>query len=137
MPQRTLGEDDNLNATDEPVSVHRPIVASGLYVFVLVLELRRLEHARDAHRRSPLFLRLELRLGLLFFQEQVRIVPRELLELHEKVAQCELEPVDVAVELLEGKDEGSDLLAMEEAMSVYGFFEEREKESRDGTHIAT
>lgn len=55
----------------------------------------------------------------------------------EEVAQGELEAVDVAVELLERKDEGSDLLAMGRAMSVYEFSDEWAKESRDGTYIAT
>lgn len=74
-------------------------------VFVLVLQLRRLEHARDAHRRLALFLRLALRLRLLLFQEEVGVVSGELLELDEEVAQRELEPVDVAVELAQAHDE--------------------------------
>ena len=75
--------------------------------------------------------------GLFLLQIELGVVARELLELNEEVSESLLEAVDVAVELLERKDEGSDLLAMGRAMSVYEFSDEWAKESRDGTYIAT
>lgn len=78
-------------------------------IFVLVLELRWLEHTRNTHRGLALSLRLALRLGLLLFEEEVCVVPGELLELYEEVAQRQLEPVDIAVELAEADDERLDL----------------------------
>ena len=113
------------------------IVRNPLDILVSVFQLRRLEHTRDTHGSRPFFLGLASSFRFFLFQEQFGIVTGELLELNEEVSESLLEAVDVAVELLEGKDEGSDLLAMEGSMSVYEIFEGRGKESRDDTHIAT
>ena len=113
------------------------VVRNTLDILVSVFQLRRLEHTGDTHGSRPFFLGLASSLRFFLFQEQFGIVAGELLELNEEVSESLLEAVDVAVELLEGKDEGSDLLAMEGAMSVYEFSDEWAKESRDGTYIAT
>lgn len=64
---------------------------SGLERLVVILQLRGLEHARDAERVLALRLRELLRLLLLLLSEQLRVVcRRELLELDQEVARDRL-----------------------------------------------
>ena len=78
-------------------------------ILILVLQLRRLEHARNTQRRLVFCLRLTLGLKLLLLEEQLCVVPRKLLELDQEVAQSELEPGDVVVVLAQANDKGLDL----------------------------
>ena len=94
------------------------VVRNTLDILVSVFQLRRLEHTGDTHGSRPFFLGLASSLRFFLFQEQFGIVAGELLELNEEVSESLLEAVDVAVELFEGKDEGSDLLTIRGNVSI-------------------
>ena len=110
------------------------VVRNTLDILVSVFQLRRLEHTRDTHGSRPFFLGLASSFRFFLFQEQLCVVARELLELNEEVPERLLEAVDVAVELFEGEDEGSDLLAMEGQCQYANF---RKMEKRGGTMVRT
>jgi hypothetical protein len=86
-------------------------VAMSLNIFVLVFQLRWLEHAGNPHSSVSFCQRLLLLFGLLLFQEEFRVIPRELLQLDQEVSERQLEPIDVVMIFTEASDEHLYLIA--------------------------
>ena len=68
-----------------------------LDILVLVIHLRRLKHARDAHCSFSLLLFPPLCFSLFLLQEEIRVVARKLLQLDQEIAQRQFETVDIAI----------------------------------------
>ena len=95
---------------------------SKLNFFILVVNLRWLEHSRDTHRKVPLLKSLTLHLGLLLLKVQISIIPREFLERDKKITECEFETIWIGMKFSKARNETLDLCA-EERKSRFGIKE--------------